>query len=391
MDVIARIVDRVNTHASVFRIHLLPALHGDAIVIEYGSQKQPDFVLVDAGPKEAFEDIKASLGTVLRRKDLRLLVVTHIDTDHIDGVVKLFGAQGLDLQFDEVWFNGWPQLERLDKSGDPPAQEGEVRGPVQGEYLEVRLKQLPWNTRFSGGPVVVRDEGQLPRFSLPGGLALTLLSPVPEKLEKLKAKWQRVIAALLAKRGDGRSFEDLLESDPAYRDGNEMPRDMDSVLLAATELDDSDTSIANGSSIAFIAEFAGRRCALLGDAHRNTVAESMRRWCAENGVRKLPLTAVKLSHHGSKANIDDELLGLVDCRDFLVSTNGRRFCHPDEAAIERIIRRVERPCLHFNYFSDTTRRWADETDQRVRGYRVSYPEKGRDGITVDLMRLPPCP
>ena len=378
----------VSPDASVFRIHLLPALHGDAIVVEYGPEKRPEFVLVDAGPKEAFQEVKESLRSVLPRDDLRLLVVTHIDTDHIDGVVKLFGAKGLSLKFDEVWFNGWPQLDHQPKPVEP-CEGSKTRGAIQGEYLEVRLKQLPWNTRFAGGPVVVNDDGLLPKFTLPGGLALTLLSPVPEKLEKLKTKWQKVITALLAKYHGELTFEKRLESDPVYRDGDdEMPLDMDSVLLSASKLD---SSVANGSSIAFLAEFAGRRCALLGDAHRDTVTETARRWCAENGVPRLPLTAVKLSHHGSDANIDDELLGLIDCRDFLVSTDGGHFSHPDKATIERIIRRVDAPCFHFNYLSDTTRPWSDEANQRARGYRASYPANGAGGITVDLMQLPPCP
>ena len=70
---------------------------------------------------------------------------------------------------------------------------------------------------------------------------------------------------------------------------------------------------ANGSSIAVIAEYAGRRLALLGDAHAPTLAATLGRMAAATGAATLRLDAVKLAHHGSAANLSPDLLGRIEC------------------------------------------------------------------------------
>lgn len=47
---------------------------------------------------------------------------------------------------------------------------------------------------------------------------------------------------------------------------------------------------------------------------------------------------MKVSHHGSAINISNELLDMIDCRNYLISTNGGkgRSCHPDRETIGNI-------------------------------------------------------
>ena len=51
---------------------------------------------------------------------------------------------------------------------------------------------------------------------------------------------------------------------------------------------------------------------------------------------KIKLDLFKLAHHGSRGNITAEVLGLIDCDRFLVSTDGSKFNHPDADAIQLI-------------------------------------------------------
>ncbi|MEO8937952.1 MAG: hypothetical protein ABI277_15655 [Burkholderiaceae bacterium] len=44
-----------------------------------------------------------------------------------------------------------------------------------------------------------------------------------------------------------------------------------------------------------------------------------------------------LPHHASQNNIDQSVLDAVDCQNYLVSTNGSVFGHPDNEAIARVI------------------------------------------------------
>ena len=61
----------------------------------------------------------------------------------------------------------------------------------------------------------------------------------------------------------------------------------------------TDPSKANGSSIAFIAEFGGKSCMFLGDAHMKVVCGSLRQLKIFEG-QALKINAVKVSHHGKQ-------------------------------------------------------------------------------------------
>jgi beta-lactamase superfamily II metal-dependent hydrolase len=126
-----------------------------------------------------------------------------------------------------------------------------------------------------------------------------------------------------------------------------------------------DGSVPNGSSIAFVFEYGGRRVLLSGDAHAGVLRDSIRRLLDERGDALLHLDAFKLSHHGSRNNISGALLDLIACDTFLVSTNGDKFNHPDAEAIELIASRAggSRPQVVFNYRNELTAFW--EHDERI--------------------------
>lgn len=150
-----------------------------------------------------------------------------------------------------------------------------------------------------------------------------------------------------------------------------------------------DRSVANGSSIAFLLEQGGKSCLLAGDAHPRVLAASIRRLLAERGGSgKLHLDACKLAHHGSMSNINDELLALLDCRRWIVSTNGAIFKHPDRPTAELIAKHSRQaPELLCNYLCDTTRKLADTAAQAR--WKVLYPGQGAHegpagGVMLDL-------
>ena len=47
----------------------------------------------------------------------------------------------------------------------------------------------------------------------------------------------------------------------------------------------------------------------------------------------LTVDLFKLSHHGSRQNMTDELLALIEPAAVLVCTDGSKFKHPDEDAL----------------------------------------------------------
>jgi glyoxylase-like metal-dependent hydrolase (beta-lactamase superfamily II) len=140
----------------MFTVEMLPAGHGDALWLEYGEGDRRSRVLVDGGTGPTYDVLRsriASLPPDDRR--LELLVITHIDADHIEGVIRLLQDVRLGLRIDDVWFNGWQHLP------------GDVFAPTHGEMLSALLVDLDqrWNGAFDGGPVsVADDDGPLPVF-----------------------------------------------------------------------------------------------------------------------------------------------------------------------------------------------------------------------------------
>ena len=162
----------------MFRIEMLPAGHGDGLLIVYGDPAAPCHVLIDGGPFYAYHNNQFVEQPTLSRRmrrlideggALELMVITHIDADHIESPVKLLGGRP-DLVIEDIWFNAWQHLQ---PHADLPL------GALQGEMLSALISQqkLPWNAAFKGGAVALKDEEPLPQVTLPGGLRLTLLSP----------------------------------------------------------------------------------------------------------------------------------------------------------------------------------------------------------------------
>ena len=153
-----------------------------------------------------------------------------------------------------------------------------------------------------------------------------------------------------------------------------------------------DTSAANGSSIAFVASFEGKRCLFGADAYWDVLEASVARLAAEEGTDRLALDSFKVPHHGSRNNMGDPLLARLSCRRFLVSTNGNTFKHPDGEAIARIVGGSYRPDprsdepihLVFNYRTRFNAPWDRQDLRTAWNYTATYPAAGAEGILVAL-------
>ena len=358
----------------MLRIEMLAAGNGDALWIEYGDPGAPGRVLVDGGQGAAF-----SLGLRPRIEQLpagarnfELLVVTHVDADHIDGALDLLRDETLGATFGDVWFNGWRHLP------DTPL---EALGPVTGELLTDVLvsRSIPWNEAFDGGSIAVRPDEPLPVHTLPGGLELTVLSPSPVQLARLKPVWSEAVR------------EAGLDPDaPRPGEPEEPPGDLERLggtpsipALAALPFK-QDTAEPNGSSIALLVSYEGATALLSADAYPSVVQESIERLLPA-GEDRLPVGAVKLPHHGSRANVSSELLARLDSRSFLVSSNGSRTRHPHPESVARAISSAGPGAeLAFNYTTEYTEIWSDDTLRSEFSFETFYPPEGSSGLAVDV-------
>ena len=296
--------------SSTVHVEALPASYGDAILVTYGDDRHQSRMLIDAGPANAFKKgVRPRLGDM----HLDLLVITHVDADHIDGAVQLLLDK--NATFDDVWFNGWRHL--------PPS-----RGGREGAFLDALLAGKPWNLAFDGGVIQVPETGPLPSVMIAGGARVTLLSPVPDGLQRLRRTWQKALDEVSVQPGNATEALELLARTDRFDEPVRGRGDAEAKRVLGR-----DQSVPNGSSIAFLFEYGHSVCLFGGDAHAGVLASSLRRLAEERDVPKIKLDLFKLAHHGSRGNITAEVLGLIDCDRFLVSTDGSKFNHPDAVAI----------------------------------------------------------
>lgn len=363
----------------MFRIEMLPALHGDCIWIEYGEPGKPHRILIDGGPLPTYDLLRDRIDNLSKdQRQFDLIVLTHVDADHIESAVKLLNVQKLDFEVGDIWFNAWKHLS---------SSHGDELGPVQGEYVSALISRhdLPWNEAFNKGPVVIPDGQDIPVITLPGGMKITLISPDRKRLAKLSPEWAKAVHAAGLEPGVEKEVLEDLDKKKKYRPKDELGAGHLDISALAQARFESDRTAPNGSSIAFLAQYQGKSGMFLGDAHPDIIVDSIRRLLKKRGEEKLLVDAVKLPHHGSQNNVSRELIELLACPRYLISTNGNIFEHPDVEAIARIIKYGGRsPTIFFNYLSETTKIWKEESRNSSTGFGVRYPEPGNMGIAIDL-------
>jgi hypothetical protein len=357
----------------MFRVEMLPVNHGDGIWIEYGDASGTHHVLVDGGPPYAKDVIAERLARA--GGHLELLVISHVDFDHVGGIVSLLARLPAGVRIEEVWFNGYDQL---------PGAPGDRLGAVQGEMVSAAIQEcgLELNPRVDRAAVAVESDDALPSFALDGGLRLTLLSPSLDALARLLPKWRAEVEAAHMKPGD---FEDALAM---LRQRERLPDVLGEEEPDPPVLDEKpfveDTSVANWSSIAMLAEYDGRSVLLAADAPPGALLPPIATLCRARGEARLRLDAAKLAHHGSKGSTSAELLRTLDCPRYLVSTNGKIFRHPSPETLARtILHGGEAPQLLFNYRPPNAALFDSDRLRRRYGYETVFPRAG-DGMAVEL-------
>jgi hypothetical protein len=167
-----------------------------------------------------------------------------------------------------------------------------------------------------------------------------LLSPSTDRLQRLLNKWPDA--------PEGPTRGEHLGGDVS---------DLEAILERGVEVTrgpgqfGADTSVANSSSIAFLFEHANVSVLLTGDAYASVLVKSIKELLAVRKQQRLTVDVFKLSHHGSRQNMTDDLLKLIDPRRVLVCTDGSKFEHPDEDAIVKVRRHYPDAEI---YFTDNT-------------------------------------
>lgn len=358
-----------------FVIDMLPAREGDCLWIEYGPEDAPHRILIDGGRQSAYDTLSQRFAALPdSQREFELLVCTHVDADHIEGLLKLIEDPALSVSFKDVWFNGYDHLHRPDGT--------ERYGARQGERLSsgILQRRWRWNGAFSGRSVVVPETGDLPAIPLAGGMTLTLLSPDWEGLVKMEPAWRRECEQ-----------HGLV---PGVASKEELPEGIERFgVLNAARVEElarspfqADRSKANATSIAFIASYKRRSILLTGDAHVDVINAGLDRYA---GDKPISFDAIKLSHHGSQGTLSKELLARLSSGTFLISTDGSRHGHPDRETIARVVTtQAANATLAGNYRSPGLLEWDIAALRRRYNYEIVVPDASGNGtLRTELLPL----
>ena len=353
----------------IFRMHALLAGHGDCLWIEYGEEARPHRIVVDCGTAGTYKRLQNALDSVADiAGENELLIITHVDADHIAGALPLLVKQENSERFNDIWFNGRPHLE--------PSNMLEPFGAVQGETLTRALidSKAPWNLTFKGQSIALTENGAPRRVNLPGGAVLTILSPSWGKLRAMQKVWDAEV------KNAG------LDSTVTAPTPQPTPPGFEAFGFDVNALADwpfkEDDTIPNGTSIAFLLEYQGKTMLLGADAHPSVLVAALKQL---KGHENLVVDLLKVPHHGSRNNISKELLELVHCRNALFSSNGAYYQHPDKEAVARVIKYSPRGvALSFNCRSKFNEIWDSKTLASEWGYTTRFGD-GQHGITVALL------
>ena len=363
--------------------HNIPVDNGDCHFIRLIDGEDQYVIMVDCGsfnnPVQAYIENEC-------RKHIDILVVTHIDDDHIKGVITMLNMYKDDdaFQIDKIWFNSYQSTGEEETRKLTPAETEVILRlksdlkhklkPYTGEIstnqsmtlaetiLSVPKYEKAWNLRAITTSTPVQRLGRWGKISF--------VSPSPERLKDLMkdyAKW--IYELLYRKLGANEKYEgseNIFEILVRYADVNKHILSEGQVSAAETlteyllrekskpsRLDDSPT---NGSSIAFVWKKGRHRILMLGDAWADEVTRGLLK-AFSKGRYPLLFDFVKVSHHASAANTTSTLLDHIESKDWFISgyTNSKK---EHLKTVSRIIlqpfisNRVNMRNLHFNCKTD---------------------------------------
>ena len=351
-------------------IHNINVGKGDCLLIISDNYK----ILVDCGKyndnvKRTFKECNVDA--------LDLVIATHIDNDHIEGLIEVL--QNVEVK--NILFNGFCHipLENSAKEKFTPPSEIITALKNYSSYsnfdmaLEhsVNAKQslflsdiiinrdISWNSCVENTRLSI-DNTDFIKINI-DKIIITLLSPDDDALIKTYKEYRKFIHSKLSYELDKNKKEDISDSlyDVAIKEDNSfideypinhyMHLTEQLIKKYSNKTTDIDMSASNCASLAFILEIEDKKILMLGDSNPDIVVK---------GIKKLQLhcplifDVIKISHHGSSKNTTTELLSLIDSNTYVFCGGGKD--KPSEYTISKIINRpsIGGRILYFNRQND---------------------------------------
>jgi metal-dependent hydrolase (beta-lactamase superfamily II) len=299
----------------VIRLHVVQAEYGDCFILESKSGKDSVNVLVDGGPYQTFEKhLKPALKKLPLNGKLDLMVLSHIDNDHIIGLLDLLGEinnqreKGTKelVNVEKIWHNSFVDLLQFHEeplkllehciSNPKSGKNNEItnllimKGFQQGTDLAklAKLLKIPINPEFDK-LIVIKDKIISIKLK---DITLHLLGPIKKNVDKLQKEWKK-----WSEKKTVESFAEFIQ------------------IL--------DKSVPNLASITFLVEVNNRKILFTGDGVGQDIVDMLVRNNMLDNEGKLFVDILKIPHHGSDRNSSIDFFNFIHAKYYVISANGR--------------------------------------------------------------------
>jgi beta-lactamase superfamily II metal-dependent hydrolase len=328
-------------------------------------------ILVDGGMPDAYSEHVAPALSALRqknKKDIDLVYVSHIDRDHIGGVLRMLDDEVLwrvhehqvkngnrthpvpavprPPKIGGLWHNGF--RDQLPKKAEPIAETLAAMAPIlsgavldelreigrtQGELgssideairvsrrISPTQLKIPLNQQAQG-KLMMRRKGQQP-IKL-GQFSITVLAPGGKQLEALRADW----TAWLEKASSQKVLNDLQKksrADEKALGAADFDQLFAMIHLQAEAIGDpASVTPPNLASLMLLVEEGRQSILLTGDGRWDHLIEGLTETGRLDGNGRFEVDVLKVPHHGSKNNVvDTDLLDRVIATHYVFCGDG---------------------------------------------------------------------
>lgn len=316
---------------------MYPAGPGDCVRIKYeGDDGENHNIVIDTGTRTSYKNgFKALLTDVIADEEIiDLLVISHYDLDHIGGILEAYSDDKFsDDIIHTIWFNAKMIVDPKSKLELFEFKFEKIKLPNENNNMGAKhsgqLSELIAKSKINWHSLPACIENNLNENFY--GLTIKFISPFLSEINEL--------------------FEFSNSTNM-----KSLPKDhkIDMKVLKDRKWVRQEKESKHKSSMSFIFEFEDIRVLYLSDTSSASVIEGL----LFHVDGKQSFDAVKLSHHCSARNFSKEMLELIECHKYLISSDGSKYGHPNKEVIARILERNKTASnlseLYFNYPIENT-------------------------------------
>ncbi|MGQ0571022.1 MAG: MBL fold metallo-hydrolase [Armatimonadota bacterium] len=341
-------------------------------------------ILVDGGMRASYTSFVApALGALaVEGKKLDLVYVSHIDQDHIAGVLQLMDdvvawrvhdfhvANGNPThpepdslrppQVEEIWHNAFHEQigQNAGEIGDVLAATAAILSGADDDDLRVVASEqrelatsipeaiklsrrisvdqlgIPLNKRFEGKLAFARSDQTPPPLIRLDPLQINVIGPFSEDLDRLRREWNRWLKdnkEMLAR------IRKKAREDAERMGTNDVRTLLDLRIAQAREMGDrTKVTPPNLASLMLFVVENGRTLLLTGDGHAADILKGLKSHGRLDAEGRLHVNVLKVQHHGSEHNLDRDFVSKVTADHYIFCGNGEHE-NPDLQVVQAVI------------------------------------------------------